>query len=327
MTRSFVPMEFRPATALPDGDWQFEPKWDGFRCIVARQGSAVRLTSKRGQSLGRYFPEVVEQCEKIAAKRFTLDGEIVIRKRGATFDDLLQRIHPAASRVAALAKSTPAVLQIFDLLSAPEAGDIAREPLSQRRSRLEAFARKYFPNNKTLLLSPATRSRAVANRWLTKPDPAAEGVVAKFADEAYQPGTRDGGFKVKVLRTADCVVGGFRYSSAGGAVGSLLLGLYDADGKLNHVGFTSGFSDEERRKLLPMLKRLIKPPGFTGSKPGGPSRWATARTSEWEPLAPKLVVEVAFDRVTSGRIRHGARFVRWRTDKAPRRCTDDQLTD
>jgi ATP-dependent DNA ligase len=319
-------MEFRPATALPDGDWQFEPKWDGFRCIVDRKGKSVRLTSKRGQSLGRYFPEVLEQCERIGAKHFTLDAEIVIKKRGATFDDLLQRIHPAASRVAALAKSTPAVLQIFDLLAAPEDHDVAREPLSKRRHMLEAFARKYFPKNKTLLLSPATTSRSVAIRWLAKPDPAVEGVVAKFSDEAYRPGTRDGGFKVKVLRTADCVVGGFRYSSAGGSVGSLLLGLYDADGKLNHVGFTSGFSDEDRRKLLPGLKRLIKAPGFTGSKPGGPSRWATARTSEWEPLAPKLVVEVAFDRVTSGRIRHGARFIRWRPDKAPRRCTDDQLT-
>lgn len=328
MRRSFSPVEFRPATELPDGMWQFEPKWDGFRCIVERDRRGVRLTSKRGQSLARYFPELVAACSALPAKRFTLDAEIILRKRSSTFDDLLQRIHPAASRVAKLAASDPAMLEVFDMLVDERGGTIAGLPLAERRSRLKTFARANFDTrSRALALSPATLRRAIAQRWIDKPHPSAEGVVAKFPDAPYLDGTRDGGMKIKRLRTVDCVVGGFRYATKGSVVGSLLLGLYDDGGKLNHVGFTSGFSEVERRRLVRTLRPLIKAPGFTGKKPGGPSRWSTKRTDEWEPLAPKLVVEVAFDRVTNGRIRHGARFVRWRPDKSPRRCTDDQLRD
>jgi len=317
-------MEFRPADKIPAGEWLYEPKWDGFRCIAARDGAKITLTSKNGQPLGRYFPEIVERLLSLKAPRFVLDGEIMMRSTRGTFDDLLQRIHPAVSRVNALAKETPTVLMAFDLL-ADERADLTTLPLADRRKRLEAFARKFFGAAPGLKLSPATTSRAAANKWLAQPRASMDGVIAKNLLSPYRAGTRDGGVKVKRVRTADCVVGGFRYASSGGAIGSLLLGLYDAQGKLNHVGHTSSFSDVERRALVKKLKPLIKPPGFTGTAPGGPSRWSTARTEQWEPLQPKLVVEVAFDRVTNERIRHGATFVRWRPDKAPRKCTMDQL--
>lgn len=318
-------MEFRPADKLPPGDWLFEPKWDGFRCIAARDGKKLTLTSKKGQSLDRYFPEIVDRLLLLKASKFVLDGEIMMRSTRGTFDDLLQRIHPAASRVKTLAKETPTVLMAFDLLAGERGEDLATLALEQRRKRLEAFARKFFGAAPGLKLSPATTSRATANKWLSQPKASMDGVIAKNLHAPYRAGTRDGGIKIKRVRTADCVVGGFRYTTKGGAIGSLLLGLYDKEGKLNHVGFTSGFSDDERRKLVPKLEKLIKPPGFTGKAPGGPSRWSTKRTDEWKPLDPKLVVEVAFDRVTNERIRHGARFIRWRPDKPPRKCTIDQL--
>jgi ATP-dependent DNA ligase len=318
-------MEFRSSDTIPAGDWLFEPKWDGFRCIAARDGKKLTLKSKNGQSLGRYFPEIVARLLSIKAVRFVVDGEIMMRSTRGTFDDLLQRIHPAASRVARLAKETPAVLMAFDLLTDERGDSLTKLPLSQRRKRLNAFARRFFGSTPGLKLSPATTNRAAANKWLSQPRASMDGVIAKDLQSPYRAGTRDGGTKIKRVRTADCVVGGFRYTTAGGAIGSLLLGLYDKEGKLNHVGFTSGFSDDERRKLVPKLKKLIKPPGFTGKAPGGPSRWSTKRTDEWKPLDPKLVVEVAFDRVTNKRIRHGARFVRWRPDKSPRTCTMDQL--
>jgi ATP-dependent DNA ligase len=326
-------MEFRPASEIPSGEWQFEPKWDGFRCLVARDGDSVELTSKSGQPLGRYFPDIIQQCRAVRAKRFVVDGEIIMRSGKASFDDLLERIHPAASRVAALAKTMPTVLMVFDLIVDEKGGSLAELPLKSRRPRLESFARKYFGNAVAgvhtgggVKLSPATTSRAVALKWLSHPRPAMDGVIAKNLDAPYRPGTREGGIKVKRIRTADCVVGGFRYATKGGVLGSLLLGLYDDKGKLNHIGFTSSFSDAERKALVAKLKPLIKPPGFTGKAPGGPSRWSTRRTEEWEPLQPKLVAEVAFDRVTNDRIRHGARFLRWRPDKSPRSCTMDQLT-
>ena len=318
-------MEFRPASTLPSGDWQFEPKWDGFRCLAVRDGDTATLTSKNGQSLGRYFPEILERCLRLRPKRFAIDGEIMMRSQRHTFDDLLQRIHPAASRVALLARTTPAVLMAFDLLVDETGTDLAELPLAERRSRLERFARRFFGATPGLKLSPATRSHAVAAKWLSEPKSSMDGVIAKNPAAAYRAGTRDGGVKVKRMRTADCVVGGFRYATKGHAIGSLLLGLYDKEGRLHHVGFTSGMSDEERRKLVPKLERLIKPPGFTGRAPGGPSRWSTRRTEEWKPLDPVLVVEVGFDRVTGERIRHGARFVRWRPDKKPRSCTMEQL--
>ena len=318
-------MEFRPADKIPAGDWQYEPKWDGFRCIAARDGRTLTLTSKNGQTLGRYFPELVDRLLSLKAPRFVLDGEIMMRSSRGSFDDLLQRIHPAASRVNMLAKETPTVLMAFDLLIDERGADLTRLPLAERRKRLHTFARKFFGSTPGLKLSPATTSRAEANKWLSHPRASMDGIVAKVLRSPYRADSRDGGVKIKRVRTADCVVGGFRYTTKGGAIGSLLLGLYDAQGKLNHVGFTSGFSDAERLKLVPKLEKLIKAPGFTGKSPGGPSRWSTRRTEEWKPVDPKLVVEVAFDRVTNDRIRHGARFVRWRPDKNPRSCAMDQL--
>ena len=320
-----APMEFRSAEALPPGRWQFEPKWDGFRCIVTRNGAKVELTSKNGQSLGRYFPELVDRCRALRARRFEVDAEIVMRSSRESFDTLLERIHPAASRVNLLAKKTPASLLVFDLLRDDRGDNVAALPLVQRRKALESFARRYFGTAPGIKLSPATTSRATAARWLAKPQPAMDGVIAKDFNADYRAGLRDGGVKIKRVRTADCVVGGFRYASAGRVIGSLLLGLYDKAGKLNHVGFTSSFDADERRKLVSKLRPLIAEPGFTGKAPGGPSRWSTSRTEEWEPLKPTLVAEVAFDRVTNERIRHGARFVRWRPDKAPRLCTMAQL--
>jgi len=319
-----TPIEFRSADSLPSGPWLYEPKWDGFRCIVARDGAKLTLTSKRGQTLGRYFPELVARCLAMKAKNFILDGEIIMRCAGATFDDLTERIHPAESRVRELAKRMPTSLMIFDLLSDGRA-NIACMPLRERRDRLTAFAAKYFGKAVGIKLSPATTNRPTAQRWLADPHPATDGVIAKDLRLPYTSGTREAGYKIKPARTADCVVGGFRYASNGRGVGSLLLGLYDRSGKLHHVGFTSGLTDADRRALLPILEKLIKPPGFTGTAPGGPSRWSTGRTEHWEPLDPRLVVEVGFDRVTGDRIRHGARFIRWRLDKKPRACTMDQL--
>lgn len=319
-----TPIEFRSADALPSGPWLYEPKWDGFRCIVARDGPKVTLTSKRGQALGRYFPELVARCLSMKATSFILDGEIIMRAPDATFDNLTERIHPAESRVRMLAKTMPTSLMIFDLLSHGRA-NVADMPLRERRERLTAFAARYFGKAAGIKLSPATTSRTTAQKWLAQPHPATDGVVAKDLRLPYKPGTRDAGYKIKPARTADCVVGGFRYASNGRGVGSLLLGLYDRAGKLNHVGFTSSLTDADRRALLPILERLIKPPGFTGTAPGGPSRWSSERTEEWEPLDPRLVVEVGFDRVTGERIRHGARLIRWRPDKKARACTMDQL--
>ena len=321
-----LPMEFASSAALPTGPWQYEPKWDGFRCLAFRDGDAVELISKKGTRLGRYFPEVVAACRALGAKRFVLDGEIVMRSPSASFDDLLERIHPAATRTAHLARTQPTVLVAFDLLVDPSATNVARLPLKDRRSKLEAFARRYLGRAGGVRLCPATTSRATAQRWLERPGSAMDGVIAKDLRAEYRAGRRDGGMKVKRKRSADCVVGGFRYASKGGAVGSLLLGLYDKGGKLHHVGHTSSFSLTERKALVQKLKPLIKPPGFTGTAPGGPSRWSTDRTDAWEPLAPRLVVEVVFDRVTNDRIRHGARFLRWRPDKPPSRCTMDQLS-
>jgi ATP-dependent DNA ligase len=243
-----------------------------------------------------------------------------------SFDDLLQRIHPAASRVATLAETHPARIHIFDLLVDERGTSLVKKPLAERRKRLEAFADRYFPARGAMQLSRATRSRPTALRWLAgggKGD--LDGVIAKRIELPYRSGERDAMVKVKRLRTADCVVGGFRYASRGKFVGSLLLGLYDDTGLLHHVGFCSSLAEKERKLLTPKLERLVAPPGFTGKAPGGPSRWSTERSAEWEPLRPELVVEVGYDHVSGGRFRHGTRFLRWRPDKAPRQCRIEQL--
>ena len=310
-----------------DPGWQYEPKWDGFRCLAFRDGDRIELQSKNGQPLARYFPEVVAHLRSLSPRSFVLDGEIVVPVDGhLSFDDLLQRIHPAASRIERLSRERPAVLIVFDLLVDPAGRLLADRPLRERRARLEAFAAKHLAGRDDLRLSPATEDVAQARAWLATAGPTLDGIVAKRLDLPYRSGERTGMQKIKRRRTADCVVGGFRYSSGSPTVGSLLLGLYDEDGLLHHVGFTSGFPAEARKALLAKLEPLVQEPGFTGRAPGGPSRWSTERSGEWTPLAPRLVVEVSYDHFSGDRFRHATRFLRWRPDKAPRQCTLDQVT-
>ena len=320
-------MEAKSVEELPRGDdWQYEPKWDGFRCVAFRDGERVDLQSKSGQPLARYFPEVVEALLKLKAKQFVIDGEIVVPVKGRfSFDDLLMRIHPAASRVKKLAAETPAKLIVFDLLVDERVRSLVDSDLSERRKKLDSFAKTHFAKNKSIELSPCTSDLSIAKDWLAGAGVDLDGVIAKRTDMPYQSGNRHGMVKVKRLRTADCVVGGFRYASEGKVVGSLLLGLYDDKGLLHHVGFSSSFKAEEKPALTKKLEKLIKPPGFTGNAPGGPSRWATERSAEWQPLAPKLVCEVRYDHFTGGRFRHGTKFLRWRPDKKPEMCTMDQV--
>ncbi len=318
-------MEAATAAKLPEGlEWQYEPKWDGFRCLAFRDGDDVELRSKSNQPLARYFPEMVAALKALKPKQFVLDGEIAIQRGGElSFDDLLQRIHPAASRVAKLAKETPATFYCFDLLVDQSGKLMADEPLRLRRPALEAFAASYFEHS--VQLSPATTDVEGARRWLRTAGGPLDGVIAKRLDLPYASGERSGMVKVKFLRTADCVVGGFRYGEGSELVGSLLLGLYDEEGLLNHVGFCSGLKAAEKPALTKKLEALKGGSGFTGSAPGGPSRWATERSAEWVPLTPELVVEVQFDHFAGGRFRHGTRLMRWRPDKAPRQCGMGQV--
>ena len=327
LKQPYLPMEAKSVKELPTGEnWQYEPKWDGFRCIAFRDGERVDLQSKSGQPLGRYFPELVEALLKLKPKQFVIDGEIVVPVKGKfSFDDLLMRIHPAASRVKKLAQETPAKLIVFDLLVDDRGRALVDLQLSERRKKLDAFAKKYFAKNKSIELSPCTDELKIAKDWLRGAGVDLDGVIAKHIDMPYQSGNRHGMVKVKRLRTVDCVVGGFRYASEGKVLGSMLLGLYDERGLLHHVGFTSSFKSDEKAALTKKLEKLIKPPGFTGNAPGGPSRWATERSAEWQPLAPKLVIEVQYDHFTGGRFRHGTKFLRWRPDKKPAQCKFDQV--
>jgi ATP-dependent DNA ligase len=234
------------------------------------------------------------------------------------------RIHPAASRIQKLSQATPAVFIVFDLLVDEKGNNLVTLSLQERRKRLEVFAQKRFQNEGLLRLSPTTDDISAARQWFHM-GVGLDGIVAKNRDLPYQSGERTGMQKIKVQRTADCVVGGFRYLSKKKQVGSLLLGLYNSEGKLDHVGFTSSIHDEERAAVTKKLEKLIKPPGFSGKAPGGLSRWSTKRSMEWQPLDNKLVVEVQFDHFTGGRFRHGTKFLRWRPDKAPRSCTMDQV--
>jgi ATP-dependent DNA ligase len=323
----FPPMEAKPVEEIPSGDgWLFEPKWDGFRCLVFRRGREVILQSKSAQPLARYFPEVVEAIRSLPAARLVLDGELVVPVGGRlSFDDLLQRIHPAESRIRRLAAETPATLLAFDLLLEPRGKPLLPLPLAERRRRLEALFGT-FPAGGTVRLSPATGDRRVAQGWMRDLSASGlDGVIAKLLDQPYRSGDRSAMRKVKLLRTADCVVGGFRYAQKGGEIGSLLLGLYDEEGLLHHVGFSSSFKADERRALKPILESRVGGAGFTGNAPGGPSRWATERSTEWKPLKTGLVCEVRYDHFSGGRFRHGTKFLRWRPDKKPRACTMDQV--
>jgi ATP-dependent DNA ligase len=323
---SFPPMEADTAAVIPEGpEWQYEPKWDGFRCLAFRDGDEVELQSKAGQPLARYFPELVNGLRALQAKKFVLDGEIVIPLNGdLSFEDLLQRIHPAESRVRKLAAEHPSELLVFDLLVDEKGKSLVDLPLRERRERLDVFAEKSL-TTASARLSPATCDLREAKRWFHELGGGLDGIIAKQLNEPYRSGERAGMVKIKNLRTADCVVGGFRYASKGRYAGSLLLGLYDEDGLLHHVGFTSSIHREERDAITKKLEALREPPGFTGRAPGGPSRWSTERSTEWEPLAPKLVIEVQYDHFTGGRFRHGTKLLRFRPDKAPKQCTMAQV--
>jgi len=319
------PMEAKLVGELPEeAGWQFEPKWDGFRCLAFRAGGDVDLRAKSGKPLGRYFPEVVALLKGLEPKQFVIDGELAIPLDGTlSFDALQMRVHPAESRIKKLSVETPAILILFDMLLDTKGRSLIEQPLTKRRAALEMFFNE-ARGGEGLKLSPYTDKRRDAERWLDEARGALDGVIAKRRDGPYLPGER-AMLKVKRLRTADCVVGGFRYESGSNLVGSLLLGLYDKEGKLDHVGFTATISDAERPALTRKLEALIAPPGFTGKAPGGPSRWSTERTGEWQPVKPKLVVEVRYDHVTGDRFRHGTKLIRFRPDKNPRQCTFEQI--
>ena len=316
------PMEALLVGSLPDGaGWQFEPKWDGFRCVAQKQDGTVELFAKSGKPLRRFFPEVAAALAAMDADDFLLDGELVIPV-GETldFEALQARLHPAESRFRKLSAETPALLILFDILRTD--GDAPTSmPLSARRKLLEVFFAQH--QSPTLRLSPLTTDPDLASKWLGRSGGALDGVIAKRIDDEYIAGKR-AMLKVKNIRTADCVVGGFRYGTGTKLAASLLLGLYNEAGQLDHVGFTSALANEDKKELTAQLEAL-RGEGFTGNAPGGPSRWSTERTSTYEPLRHELVVEVTYDHITGRRFRHGTGLHRWRPDKAPRQCTFDQL--
>jgi ATP-dependent DNA ligase len=317
-----LPIEFglapqlaRPAKQLPEGDWAYEPKWDGFRALAFVDGEELRVQSRGGKPLERYFPEL-----RFPPGRYVLDGELVIPggDGGQQFETLQQRIHPAASRIARLASETPARYVAFDLLAIEDESWLER-PYEQRREGLERLVEQLRSQDRTtsVELTPVVRQPADAEAWLLH----GEGVVAKQLGAAYQPGKRVGMVKVKRLRTIDCVVVGWRPGKEPDTVGSLMLGLYDEDGTLHVVGHSSGLSAKRKRELVAELA-----PYETGERGSAdPSRWSADRELEWIALRPELVVEVTFDHVSDGRIRHGTRIVRWRDDKAPHDCRIEQL--
>jgi len=323
----YPPMEAKSVEKIPDGDgWLYEPKWDGFRCLAFRREKQVLLQSKAGQPLGRYFPELVEALEKLPQKQFVLDGEIVIFSGGhLSFDDLLMRIHPAESRIRKLSQETPVTYLCFDLLVDEHGKPLVNQTLAERRPQLKDFF-KDLPKSGVARLSQASPQRDQAEEWMHElAAMGLDGIVAKRLDEPYRTGERAGMVKIKRIRTADCVVGGFRYAEKGDGIGSLLLGLYNNEGQLDHVGFTSSFNAEQRGELKKIVEPLVAGPGFTGKAPGGPSRWSTKRSTEWQALQTKLVCEVSYDHFSGGRFRHGTKFLRWRPEKKPTQCTFEQL--
>jgi ATP-dependent DNA ligase len=318
-------MEARLVDKLPDGPgWQFEPKWDGFRCLAYKNGTKIELHAKSGKSLSRFFPEIITSIARAPFKRFTIDGELIIEVAGkASFDALQMRLHPAASRIAKLSRETPATFIAFDCVRGGNGRSIVDVKFQARRKILENLIAG-LSGKERIELTRYTTDRRLALRWLNGGLAGIDGVVAKRLDLPYLPGERSM-LKIKRIRTADCVVGGFRYETERKVIGSLLLGLYDKEGRLHHVGFTSAISNDEKPKLTRVLEELIAPPGFTGDAPGAPSRWSTARSAAWQPLKPKLVAEVGYDHITGHRFRHGTRFIRWRPDKSPKQCTFAQI--
>jgi ATP-dependent DNA ligase len=326
ISKKFPPMEAQPASELPAGsEWHYEPKWDGFRCLAFRDGDKVELLSKSQKPLTRYFPELVAELRSLKAKKFVLDGEIVIPVEGKlSFDNLLMRIHPAESRVRKLSEETPCVFIVFDLLVDEHGKSLIGLPLRERRRKLEVFAKRYFKKGGLIRLSPMTPDLSLSRKWFHM-GVGLDGIVAKRDDLPYQSGKRTGMQKIKKQRTADCVVGGFRYLDKKKRIGSLLLGLYNEKGLLDHVGFSSSIRNEDRDQLTKRVEKMVKAPGFTGKAPGGLSRWSTKHSMEWQPVDPKLVAEVQFYHFTGGRFRHGTKFLRWRPEKDPRQCTTEQV--
>lgn len=315
--------------ALPAGaGWQYEPKWDGFRVLVHRRGDRVDLISRGGRPMTRYFPELLEPLRAVPADYYVLDGEVVVSgDEGLDFDALLQRVHPAESRVRMLSEKTPAWVIAFDALAIGE-DELVHEPLSSRQARLDELLRGVSP---PVFMTPLTQDHEVGLDWFDRFEGAGlDGVIAKRLDQPYLPGKR-GWVKVKHERTADCVVIGYRVHKDG-ALGSLLLGLYRDDGKLHYVGHTSSFSAAERKRLIEQLAPMREdrdwaPPAVPDARmPGGPSRWSRGRETEWVAIRPELVCEVAYDKLQSGhRFRHAAGFRRWRPDKPPAECRFDQI--
>ncbi|MFN2389446.1 MAG: ATP-dependent DNA ligase [Actinomycetota bacterium] len=343
------PMLAKINDQMPRGEgWLYEPKWDGFRAIVFRDGDEIHVGSRDGKALERYFPELVPTLAAALPPRCVIDGEVVVPgAEGLDFGALLQRIHPARSRIEKLAAETPGSFVAFDVLALGD-DDLTTRPLEERRARLAAeldgrampldrtTARKARRAKATALfgrdrgsrvhLTPQTDEPDLAMVWFDRfEDIGLDGLIVKRRDLLYRPGDR-AMVKFKHHRSADCVVGGYRLSKTGDGVGSLLLGLYDSGGVLHYVGHTSSFKAKERRALLEQLRELEGGTSFgTGRTPGGPSRWAAATASEWTPLEPRLVCEVRFDYLQGDRFRHAATFVRWRDDRDPRSCTFDQL--
>lgn len=318
------PMLARAAEQIPAGaGWRYEPKWDGFRAIIFRDGDEVQVGSRNGQPLQRFFPEILDPLRAALPASSVVDGEIIIATpQGLDFDALQMRLHPAASRIRRLAAETPSTVILFDLLGQGSA-DLRSRPLVTRR---ELLLGAVSPNER-VALTPHTADLEEATGWFTRYEGAGlDGLIAKPEDSTYQSGER-GWTKVKHLRTVDCVVGGYRMAVKGDGVGSLLLGLYDDDGVLHHAGHTSSFSAKERRELVELLEPLQGGESFGhGRTPGAPSRWSREKDSTWTALTPTLVCEVSFDHLQGQRFRHAARFLRWRSDRDPRSCTYDQLT-
>lgn len=314
--------------ALPEGEqWSYEPKWDGFRTVVYRDADRVRLESRGAREMTRYFPELLDPFRALRADRLVLDGEVVvIGEDGLNFDHLLQRIHPADSRVRMLAEKTPAEYVAFDLLAVGDE-DLRPLPLAQRRARLEQLLEGVGP---PIHLTPYTRKSGVGLRWLEEFEGAGlDGVIAKAWQQPYLPGKR-GWVKVKHERTADCVVIGYKLDKTRSTLGALLLGLYDEGGRLHYVGHTASFDAATKRKLLAELQPLREgwdpPEGFDQRMPGGPSRWRRGEELEWVGVRPELVCEVRYDKLERGfRFRHATGFLRWRPDKPPQECTFEQI--
>jgi ATP-dependent DNA ligase len=339
-----APMLAKPVAAIPDGDgWRYEPKWDGFRAIAFRDGDELYLQSRDLKPLNRYFPELEAPLRAVSNARYVIDGEVVIAGHaGLDFEALLLRIHPAASRVAMLAEQSPASFVAFDCLAAG-ADDLRERPMSERRTRLEQILADAPPG---VLLTPATDDPAVARHWFEVFEGAGlDGVIAKRADLRYAPGKREMA-KIKHLRSADCVVGGFRWhkNGPGTLVGSLLLGLFDDLGRLQHVGVTSSFTVDKRRELVGLLEpyRSNALEGHPWAEwaswqaeaessgrrlPGATSRWNRGKDLSWVSLRPELVCEVAYDHLQGDRFRHGTTFLRWRPDRSPADCRYDQLDE